>query len=141
MVNDRKMLQEAQILAKQLHLELIEISNFNLNKLLFKHKVKTDVGIEEFLGYFQHADFIVCNAFHGCCFSVIFQKQFFLFQRDSSDFRMKSITEGLGISDRLVPHTNKKIPENYNPINYTVVNKKLEELRLQSFEFIRQNII
>lgn len=141
MVNDRDMLREAQRMADRLGLELIEISNFNLNKLSFKHTVKTDVGMEEFLGYFQDADFIVCNAFHGCCFSVIFQKQFFLFQRDSSDFRMKSLTDGLGISNRLIPHTHKEIPTDYSPIDYTVVNENLEALRLRSYEFIRQNIL
>ena len=141
MVNDVQMLKETSKLAERLGLEMIEISNYNVNKIKFNHKVKTDVGIEEWLGYFKYANFVVCNAFHGCCFSVIFQKQFFLFQRDGSDYRMKSITEGLGLSERLIPYYDKKLPQEINPIDYNTVNLKLSKLKKQSFYFIKQYIL
>lgn len=141
MVNDIQMLKESAKLAKQLGLIMIEISNFNINKIKFRHKVKTDIGIEEWLGYFKYADFIVCNAFHGCCFSVIFEKQFFLFQRDGSDYRMKSITDGLGLANRLIPYYNKKIPQEFSQIIYSSVNSKLTILKEQSFSFIKNNIL
>jgi hypothetical protein len=141
MSNDIAMLKQAQKLADKLGLLMIEISNFNINKLKYRHKILTDIGIEEFLWYFSHADFVVCNAFHGCCFSVIYKKEFFLFQRDGSDYRMKSITHGLGLDNRFIPFDEKKIPDNFNPIDYNSVYDKLSTLRNVSFEFINRNII
>lgn len=140
-LNDRDMVKEAYKLADRLGLKVIEISNYSVNKLSFSHVVKTDLGIEEFLGYFKYADFVICNSFHGCCFSVLFRKQFFLFQRDSSDFRMKSITEGLGCNERMIPYDNKIIPAFYSPIDYDLVYERLANLREISFNYINKYII
>lgn len=141
MTNDKQMLLEAAKLAEQLNLEMIEISNYSINKIRFKHKVKTDLGIEEWLGYFKYADYVVCNAFHGCCFSVLFEKQFTLFQRDGSDYRMKSIVDGLGLTDRLIPYYDKRIPQTMSLIDYKNVNMRLSALRNQSFDFIERYIV
>lgn len=141
MSNDTIMLEQAQKLADKLGIQMIEVSNFNINKLTYRHKILTDIGIEEFLWYFSHADFVICNAFHGCCFSVIYKKEFFLFQRDGSDNRMKSITRGLGLDNRFIPFSEKQIPDHFNPIDYNSVYDKLSALRKVSFDFIDQNII
>lgn len=141
MINDSKMLYESQKLADKLGLELIEISIFNQNKLKYRHKVKTGIDIQEWLGYFKYADFIVCNAFHGCCFATIFKKQFFLFVRDDSDYRMQSITRGLGVSERLVSVENKQIPDSFENIDYDIVYEKLAMLRKTSLNFIEKNIV
>ena len=76
MINDKKMLKQAKELSQKLNLKLIEISVFSENRLFFNHKIKNGIGIEEFLGYFKNASFIVTNAFHGLCFSLIFKKNF-----------------------------------------------------------------
>lgn len=141
MQNDKEMLRESQKLADNLGLEMIEISNYEQNRIRFKHKVKTDVGIEEFLGYFKNADFIVCSSFHGCCFSLIYHKQFFLFQRDKSDFRMSGITSAMGCPERLIPCDDKRIPTIYSPIDYNVIDKNLKIMRDVSIKYIDDNII
>lgn len=143
MSDDLKMIREAKRLAKCLGKDLIEISNYNMNRWIFcfSHKVKTNIGIEEFLGYIKNAAFVVCNAFHGMCFSVIFKKQFFLFQRDESDYRMQNITEALGLQTRLVPCRNKQIPSVFDEIDYKRVYECLEVHRKRSFNFINNNIV
>jgi len=141
MVNDLEMVREAERFAQEHHKVLIEISNWYDNKFRFRHSVKTDVGIEEFLGYMENADFVICNAFHGFCFSVVFRKQMFLFQRDESDFRMKNITDALGLSARLIPWNLKKLPTEFDVIDFVDVYSKLETHRKRSFEFIKDNIL
>ena len=61
------MLEDAHKIAKERGLEVIEISVFYTN--IFRNKVKLSIGIEEFLGYFMHADFILTNASWGLLFS------------------------------------------------------------------------
>ncbi len=143
MSDDLKMIREAKRLAKYMGKDLIEISNYNMNRWIFcfGHKVKTNVGIEEFLGYVKNADFVICNAFHGMCFSVIFKRQFFLFQRDESDYRMQSITDALGLRTRLISPKNKCIPSEFSEIDYKKVYDYLELHRNRSYSFINGNIV
>ena len=106
--NDHKMVEEAEKLAKKMGKKLVEVSNWTVNKILYNHKVVNDAGIEEWLGLFKYADMVICNAFHGFCFSVIFKKEVVLFVRDTSDYRMQNITEALGMSDRLISISKRK---------------------------------
>lgn len=144
MKNDRVMVKEAEKFAATKGLKLIEVSNFYENSLKFDHIVKTDIGIEEWLGLFDNAEYVICNAFHGFCFSVIFRKQVILFERDGSDFRMRNITEALDASDCMIPFDDKKIPDSiYNAesiVDYDTIIPKLSALREKSRQFITQHI-
>lgn len=141
MRNDQGMIRQAEAFARRKNLKLIEISNYSLNRYLNHHKVISDAGIEEWLGYFMNADYVICNAFHGLCFSVLFEKDVYLFQRDNSDYRMQNITEALGLSERLIGFENRAIPLKETPIDYDLVNKKLQVLRQKSLSFIENNIV
>ena len=132
------MLRIAENTAKKFGLELIEISAFRLNNLIFNHKIKTNIGIEEFLGYFANASYVMCNAFHGSCFSVLFEKPFYLFQREPYDYRMKSLIFPLGL-DNIYISEKKASSLEYLPlpnINYQCVNKKLEDFRISSMDYL-----
>jgi len=141
MINDRLMVKEAETYAQRKGKKLIEISNWNINKLLCHHQVVTDAGIEEFLGYFKNASEVICNAFHGVCFSVIFKKPFYVFQRDNSDYRMKNITDELGLSTRFVPYDNKHLPLVNDQIDFDEVYKTLSIHRQRSYQYIEDYIL
>lgn len=136
MVNDKRMLRYAQSLANKLNLRMIEISAFPENGLLYKHVVKTDLGIEEFLGYFANASYVVCNAFHGSCFSLLFEKNFQLFQREEFDYRLKSIIEPLGLLSVYVPKNRTFENLSLQELDYSEINKKLNNFRNNSTDFI-----
>ena len=140
MKDDQKMVREAEAFAKERGMELIEISNYSINKILNHHKVKDDLGIEEWLGYFMNANYIICNAFHGFCFSVIFRKEVFLFLRTKNDFRMQNITNALGLQERLITCENLNLTDK-SPINYDSVYEKLGKIKERSLKFIIDNII
>ena len=141
MINDQLMVKEAEAYAQRKGKKLIELSNWNINKLQNNHQVITDVGIEEFLGYFKNSSEVICNAFHGVCFSVIFKKPFYVFQRDNSDYRMKNITDELGLVSRFVPCHNKHLPEGDLVIDYDDVYRKLGIHRQRSFKYIEDYIL
>lgn len=141
MINDQSMVKEAVKYAQSKGKKLIEISNWFVNKLYYKHSVKTNLGIEEFLGYFKYADEVICNAFHGLCFSIIYKKEVYLFLRDESDYRMQNITEALGMSSRLIHRKNRQIQTNLPLIDYDEVYKLLNIHRKRSNDFIYNNIV
>lgn len=141
MNNDQEMVKEAEAYAYKKGKQLIEVSNWNINRLLNKHKVVTDAGIDEFLGYFKNASEVICNAFHGVCLSVVFKKTFYVFQRDETDYRMKNITDELGLSSRFIPCHNKHLPEGDLVIDYDDVYRKLGIHRQRSFKYIEDYIL
>ena len=139
--NDVTMVKEAMRYAKRKGLKVIEISNYPLNGLLNPHKVRVDAGVEEWIGYIKYADVICTNSFHGFCFSVIYKKDVYLFQRDNSDYKMKNIADILGLSERLIPYTSKIIPREVTPIEWVAVYKELQKLRKESNDYIDKEII
>ncbi|SMY04277.1 Polysaccharide pyruvyl transferase [Brevibacterium sp. 239c] len=49
-----------------------------------KHVPRYDVSAEEWLGNISHADAVFTNSFPGCCFSLIFEKLFFVGKRNGN---------------------------------------------------------
>lgn len=129
------MVREARRYAESLGKKLIEVGNYGIDRLVFGHKVVDDAGIEEWLGLFMNADAVVCNSFHGICFSVIFEKPFFVFSRGGGDLRFENICEALGLEGRLVPRDGK-IPLSAPHIDFLDVRCRLESLRACAHEFI-----
>lgn len=137
---NRDMVREASAYARRLGKRLIEVGNYGINRMVFGHRTIDDAGIEEWLGLFMNADAVVCNSFHGICFSVIFGKPFYAFGRNPNDPRFRNICSALGLEHRLLDRDGR-IPAEDRPIDFADVNARLAALRRRSEEFIRTNII
>lgn len=60
-----------------------------------------------FLGLIQGAKCILSNSFHATAFSIIFQKDFYVFQRhEGINTRMQDLLTDLGLSDRMILENN-----------------------------------
>ena len=134
------MIREARRLAACIGKTLVEVGNYGINRYVFGHEVIDDAGVEEWLGLFMNADAVVCNSFHGICFSVIFQKPFYVFSRGNEDTRFQNICEATGLSDRLLPKDGA-IPREDAPIDFDDVAHRLVPLRERSMRFIDENIV
>ncbi len=134
------MVREARRLAKRLGKPLVEVGNFGINRLVFGHRVIDDAGVEEWLGLFMNADCVVCNSFHGICFSVVFEKPFFAFRRSDSDWRFTGICGELGLMDRLVDRDGS-IPDDVPDIDYRRVKGILSGHVSRSLDFIEASIV
>lgn len=81
----------------------------------------------EFLEYIYNASYIVTDSFHGVAFSVIFKKDFWIFDRkyktENQSTRIKSILQKLNIDNRFEPD-NKIIKESINYKDVTLLLDK-----------------
>lgn len=81
-------IEEAIKFAEKNHLKIIEITDRPLKngripkKVRVEHKYIYDIGLEEWLGYIKYANYVFTNSFHGCCYSIIFEKNFFVGKRN-----------------------------------------------------------
>jgi len=96
------------------------------------------VGPQEWLGYMDNASYVITNSFHGICFSVIFEKEFFvgLLKNVSVETnpRISEILELFEIKDRY-------IDENYDfteikPLDYCRINENKELMKKQSLDYL-----
>lgn len=89
----------------------------------------------EFVDLIRKAELVVSNSFHATAFSIIFEKDFLVFQRrEHINTRMLDLLLMLGLSERVV--TNMKNISNLEKINYKKVNSILREKIAKSKEYI-----
>lgn len=96
---------------------------------------------EEFIGLFMEASFVYTNSFHGTAFSTIFNKPFFTSiakdqknSKNNNDSRKIDYLKRIGLEDRLV--AGKEDMRRKISIDYTGANRKIEEFRQQSFDYL-----
>lgn len=97
----------------------------------------TKVSPQDFLNYIKNAEAVVTSSFHGMCFSINLQKEFY-YELDenkvNNNSRLKTLATTLNLEDRRI--INGKCIN--NRINYSEVTKKLEEERKKSIQFIEE---
>lgn len=125
-------------LAKKTGFQVYWINGSIRTPLKAKTKKIHSASPNEFLGYFNNAAYVITNSFHGTAFSIIFEKQFFVecseanFQVSS---RIRSIIDSTGLENRYI----KNIEDSINStIDYQMVNKKIEENRKLSLQYLER---
>ncbi|MCQ2514310.1 MAG: polysaccharide pyruvyl transferase family protein [Ruminococcus sp.] len=93
--------------------------------------------VEEFVGYFKNAEYVVTNSFHGTAFSVIFNRNLFVEFKNTAgrNIRSEGLLTKLGINREIVDGNAVE-----TKINWNEVNRKLAEETQSSLEYLR-NII
>lgn len=105
------------------------LKGFNSSKITYS--------VPEWLASFAYADFVVTDSFHGMVFSIIFEKDFVVIgNHDRGLDRFTSLLSLLGLEDRMVFSMEDLKHKKINSIDYTRVNKILEENKKSSLEFL-----
>lgn len=89
--------------------------------------------IDEWLGLFSNAKYVITDSFHGTCFSLLFNKDFYVFDPPKYSVRLHDVLEGFGLQTRNM--TNRTI-EKASELNWTKINKEIEEYRTKSRLFL-----
>lgn len=103
-----------------------------------------DVSPQRFIWLVENASYIITDSFHGCVFSILFEKQFCVFRRftksDESELnlRLDGILNKLGIIGRIANSPENGIEIIQKEINYNEVNKKIASYREQSIAYLEQ---
>lgn len=132
-------IEEAIQFALENHLKIIEVTDRPLKygrvpkNSLVEHQYIYDIGLEEWLGYIKYADYIFTNSFHGCCFSLLFEKNFYVGKRNGD--KVSHLLDMFSLSERYFNYDFDILRRNPS-IDYTKVNQKMEKYRQLSSQFI-----
>jgi hypothetical protein len=100
------------------------------------------VGPSDFLNLFKNASFVITSSFHGTAFSLCFQKNFYsILTPNINDERQYSILKMVGAEDRFLK-VGDPFPKSEQLImgNWSVVSEKLESLRKDSYNYLRNSL-
>lgn len=110
----------------------------------FPDRLITGATPEDFVNYIRGAEYILTDSFHGLAFSVINEKQFYLFypQRDylaqSRNSRLDNIIKMWGLEDRLITENDIDwVPNKVCDIDYELVTQKVHSKRDESIEYLK----
>lgn len=108
---------------------LYHLKGFNDSHITFS--------VPRWVASFANADFVVTDSFHGTVFSIIFEKEFVVIgNHDRGLDRFISLLSLLGLEDRLVFDLKDLENKELESIDYSRVNKILEENKKSSIGFL-----
>ncbi len=95
--------------------------------------------VYEWLSSFEKCKYVITDSFHGCVFSIIFNKPFWVIPNNKRGLsRIISLLEMLGLEKRMIT-VNKKVSFNES-IDWDSVNKLLNTLRQESMSFLKKSL-
>lgn len=140
----------AEQFAKAHNLKLVTIPHagggINLQDRKFGDEKLFDVSPQQFISLIKHAKYVFTDSFHAVVFSNIYQKQFFVFNRNQSgtmSSRIKDITKLFHQEERFCAgkeRENLRYIQSLQEIDYTKKNVEFEQLKETSLAFLKDNI-
>lgn len=105
-----------------------------------------NIGPSQFLNLISNAEYICTDSFHGTVFSILNHKKFLTFNRYddnkkvSTNSRITSLLGLLGLESRTKSAIDATFDDIKNEINYDEVELKLEKLREDSMNYLKDSI-
>lgn len=93
--------------------------------------------IELWLSYFRDARYVITDSFHGTAFSIIFNKEFFVYgNAERGNSRFESMLGEFGLTERIISSDLTKLSE----IDWNGVNAKREAKRSLSLQWLKSKL-
>lgn len=148
--NDKESKLCARRYADQKGLELVSVvSNESYSEIdqKFADYLVIGDGPEEFVNWIRGAECVFTDSFHGTAFSILNEKQIYVFYRKNDSVKLQrhsridDILELWGINNRLITDKTRNW-DNYieQPINYLKVNTKVANEREKSLAFLKRSL-
>lgn len=98
-------------------------------------------GPAEFIYLIHHADAVFTDSFHAAVFSILFKKDFVVFDRiedgRSMSSRLKTLLSKFNLSDRMFDSMRKR---DFSNIDFSKTDYILEQEKNNALDFLRNNI-
>jgi polysaccharide pyruvyl transferase WcaK-like protein len=124
---------------KRIALDVADSLKKKINFIMPQEKIKKYIGVDEWLASFYNADFVVTDSFHGCVFSIIFNKPFIaLGNKKRGLSRFYSLLSLFELEDRLIlVEDDFKREMIFNQINWCRINN----IRFKHVEYSKNFLI
>lgn len=93
----------------------------------------------EFLDYIKNSTIFITDSFHGVVFSLIFEKEFIVFQRGNMNSRINTLLNSVGLESRKYINLKEEF-KNISRIDYSRVKPILQDSIDKSMKFLTSNL-
>lgn len=131
---NKTLLKEAITYAKKNNFEVLEYTSSI--HFFSGHRARYSPGIEDFLSAIYYSERVFTNSFHAICFSLLFEKEFYAFNRKYSG-KVADICRTMGVEDHYFPDDIFVDPKT---IDYKHVNDIISKYREISRKWITDAI-
>ena len=127
-------------LSKETGLPIVSIHQYVDADLGFGDISVTDAGPIEFVNLIRNAEYVCTDSFHGSVFSILYHRNFVVFNRyadnssASKNTRIESLCSRLGLSERRF--SGNIIQDMKKHIDYIAVDKELKKIRDESRAYL-----
>ena len=129
---DQKTVNEIKQFAESKNLKIISIGK----KFYWSDKNITN-SLQAFISYYNSAEYVITNTFHGNVFSIIFNKQFV--NIDFGKKKVDKLLEQYDLSSRIYKKNVNSIIDIFNnTIDYNIVNNIMEKDRNKANSIIKK---
>lgn len=115
--------------AQKNNLKIVELNRINIKEFY-------EIGPSEFLYYISNAKTILTDSFHVVVFSIIFKKDFWVFEREDSinmNSRIETLLNKFNLQNRIA----RENIDNMH-IDYTNIDEVLEREKEKSYKFLKR---
>lgn len=106
-----------------------------------------DVSPEDLIALIKNADVVFTDSFHATAFSIIYEKEFVVFNRDSAGTmktRLSCLLDEFNLSNRFCDCDKKDgvaYIDSLSKIDFKPVKKRIESLKTESIEYLKKHIL
>lgn len=97
-----------------------------------------DVSIEEFLGFYNQAAYIVSASFHGVAMGIIFEKPVYAMVKRMRANRIRNIMDIMDLHDYIMVQGSNNIITEYNEISLQKMTTIAQKERTKGLNFIKE---
>ncbi len=148
--DDRNMRDVAKEFAAKKGLKLANTTHasglYHQNDLGYGDIKLTSPSPEDFISLIKHAEYVFTDSFHASVFSLIYGREFFVFERAghrAMGSRIYSLTDLFDVKERFCDNSEKATTgyiESLKPIDYSKDFPKFNEMKERSVEFLKTNL-
>lgn len=97
-----------------------------------------DVSIEEFIGFYAQASYVVSASFHGVAMGIEFGKPVYAMVKHTRANRLRNVMELMGLSDFVINQDEKSILPEYDDEILNNVKEILRHKRMEGLDFVKK---
>ena len=139
-IQDSDFYDVARYMSKNMNMPVRLINNIKPKKGL---RYTYPPSIKTWVRSIAQSSFVITDSFHGLAFSLIYKKDFVVFIANPlRATRLINLLKTFDLLDRLFYSYDDIYESNIweNKIDYTIVDKKLNDMRIKSWSFLENNI-